>query len=92
MHIKERSPQYMLTLPIGILSIFPTSRILLHTKAIYLCFVYQMKVVIVHHIDIYYPMILSALMKDDNGHFGQLNIKLLLKIKILDMAVNSETG
>lgn len=82
----------MLTLQTGPLSIFPTCRILLDTKAIYLSFVYQMKVVIVHHTDIYYPMILNVLMKEHNGHFGQLNIRLLLKIKILDMAVNSERG
>lgn len=92
MHIKERNPPHVLTLPSGMFSIFPTCRILSHTKAIYLRFVYQMKVVLVLHTDIYYPMILDAFTVEPNGHLGQLNVRLLLKIKILNVAVNSETA
>lgn len=53
MYVKKRSLQHVLTLHVvGMLSVFITCGILLHTKAIHLNFVYQMKVVIVPHIDI----------------------------------------
>ena len=53
MYVKERSLQYLFILHIvGTLSIFLTCGILLYIKAIHLYFVYQMKVIIVSHVDI----------------------------------------